>query len=168
MTHPKTPTLPTYTNDEVASILTRALDRQNEGGRISHDELLETAREIGVTTLEIEASIVVETNLRAARIMREEEHGRHVRAFLQHLAAYTVLGAFGFVIDTKLTGGVWWYWLLLGWGAVVAVHAARTFRASPEDEVKPDPAAVTPSRIEVRGAKMGISARRTRRDDEVG
>ena len=166
MTKLKTPNLPSYTNDEVASILTRALDHQNEGGRISHDELLETAREIGVTTLEIEASIVAETNLRAAIIVHEQQQAGRVRAFLQHLAAYAVLGAFGFVIDTKLSGGVWWYWLLLGWGALVAMHAARTFRAPPAAEKKLDAAAATPSRIEVRGAKLGLS--RPRRDDEAG
>jgi hypothetical protein len=169
MTNPKTPNVPSYTNDEVASILTRALDRQNEGGRISHDELLETAREIGVTTLEIEASIVAETNLRAARIVREEQQSRLVRVFGKHLAAYVVATAFAAVLDIKLSGGVWWYWLMLAWGAGVAVHAVRTFRGTGEkEERKTDAPAVTPSHIEVRGAKLGLSAPQPRRDDRAG
>jgi hypothetical protein len=168
MTNPKIQPLPSYTNDQVASILTRALDRQNDGGRISHDELLETAREIGVTTLEIEASIVEETKQRAARIVREEEQARRVRAFLQHLAAYVVLVAFAFVLDTKLSGGVWWYWLLLAWGAGVGVHAARTFRRPREPEAtKPLAPPVTPSRIQVRGGTLGLEAP-VERDDEAG
>jgi hypothetical protein len=169
MTNPKIqPPLPSYTNDEVASILTRALDRQNEGARISHDELLETAREIGVTTLEIEASIVEETKHRAARIVWEEEQSRRVRAFLQHLGAYVVLGAFAFVLDTKLSGGVWWYWLLPAWGLGVAAHAARTFvlRPGEPEERKLEAPPATPSRIKLRGAKLGLEA--PRRDDEVG
>jgi len=166
MTNPKIQPLPSYTNDEVASILTRALDRQNEGGRISHDELLETAREIGVTTLEIEASIVEETKHRAARMVWEEQQARRVRAFLQHAAAYVILCAFAFVLDTKLSGGVWWYWLLVAWGAGLAVHAALTFRRPGEPaERRPEAPVVTPSRIQVRGGKMGLAP--PRQDDEA-
>jgi hypothetical protein len=115
-----------YTNEEAASIITRVLDRQNgEGGRISHDELLETARDIGVTTLELEEAVVAEVRLRADRLVREEERQRALRKLLRHVATYVVLGAFCFVLDVRVTGGVWYFWVLLGWGVVVALHAVR-------------------------------------------
>ncbi len=115
-----------YTNEEAASIITRALDRQNgEGGRISHDELLETAREIGVTTLELEAAVVEETRLRAEMLVREEERQRALRLLLQHGVFYVVGSAFCFVIDTRFVGGGWYVWVWLGWGLAVALHAIR-------------------------------------------
>jgi hypothetical protein len=115
-----------YTNEEAASIITRVLDRQNgEGGRISHDELLETARDIGVTTLELEEAVVAEARARAERLVRDEERQHDLRKLLRHLATYVILGAFCFVLDVRVTGGVWYFWVLLGWGVVVALHAVK-------------------------------------------
>ena len=119
-----------YTNEEAASIITRVLERQNgEGGRISHDELLETAREIGITTLELEEAVVEETRLRAERIVLEEERQaerqKALKVLLRHLAAYVVIGAFCFVLGVRVTGGVWYVWVLLLWGLGVGAHALR-------------------------------------------
>jgi hypothetical protein len=156
MTDPKH--LPTYTNEEVASILTRALERQHDGGRISHDELLETAREIGVTTLEIEAAVTAEVKARAERLVLEEARARAVRRFAQHLAAFVVTNAILAVVDLKLTGGVFFYWIGLAWGAALAVHGARALAPIRELAATPKPAAATPTRIEVRGGKMELRA----------
>jgi hypothetical protein len=117
-----------YTSEEAAAILSRALDLQNgEGGRISHDELLETAREIGVTTDELEAAVVDAVKARAEQLVLEEKRARALRNFLRHMAAFAVVNAFAFVIDKKLTGGTWFYWVGLAWGVALAVHAMRTF-----------------------------------------
>ena len=117
-----------YTSEEAAAILSRALDRQNgEGGRISHDELLETAREIGVTTDELEAAVIDEVEARAERLVLEEQRARAVRGFLRHMAAFGVVNAVLCVIDKRLTGGTWFYWVGLAWAVVLAVHAAKTF-----------------------------------------
>ena len=149
--------LPTYTNEEVASILTRALDRQHDGGRISHDELLETAREIGVTTLEIEAAVTAEVKARAERLVLEEQRARAIRRFAQHLALFVVANALLAVIDLKLTGGVFFYWIGLVWGAGLVVHGARALAPIRELAAKPTPTP-TPTRIEVRGGKMELRA----------
>ncbi|MFT3766414.1 MAG: 2TM domain-containing protein [Minicystis sp.] len=150
--------LPTYTNEEVASILTRALDRQHEGGRLSHDELLETAREIGVTTLEIEAAVADEVKARAELMVLEEARQRAARRFLRHLATFVVVSAALVVIDVQATGGRFWYFAVLAWGIGVGVHALKTFlpkKAAAKATATPMPSA-TPSRIEVRGAKMEL------------
>lgn len=145
--------LHTYTKEEVASILTRALDSQHEGGRISHDELLETAREIGMTTLEIEAAVADEVRARAARMVIEEEQQHAVRRFLKHLITFVVTSVLVVVIDVRTTGGAWWYFAVAGWGLAVAVHAARAFL--PKKDAAPKPAAA-PTRIEMRGAKLEL------------
>ena len=88
MTDPKSSRA--YSTEEAASIITRVLERQSgEGGRISHDELLETARDIGVTTLELEEAVVAETRARAERIVRDEERQRDLRKLLRYTPAPT-------------------------------------------------------------------------------
>jgi len=123
-----------YTNEEAASIITRVLERQNgEGGRISHDELLETARDIGVTTLELEEAVVEATNLRAEIIVRGEQRERAKRRLLRHVVAFVVLGSLGFVLAARITGGTWYLWVLLAWSLAVALHAARVLLPSEVD-----------------------------------
>jgi 2TM domain len=123
-----------YTSEEAASIITRVLERQNgEGGRISHDELLETARDIGVTTLELEAAVVEETKLRAEMIVRGEQRQRALRLLLSHLVTFVVLGSFCFVLDVRVLHSGWYFWVILGWGLVVALHAVRVLLPSEVD-----------------------------------
>jgi hypothetical protein len=152
-----------YTKEEAAAILTRVLDRQNgEGGRISHDELLETAREIGVTTDELEAAVIDEVRARAELLVIEERRARALRAFLRHGAVFLVANAFAFVIDKKLTGGTWFYWVGLAWAVALAVHAYLTFAprkagdaAAPEPRADGTPA---PGRIDLPGHRPGLRA----------
>ncbi len=124
-----------YTNEEAASIITRVLDRQNgEGGRISHDECLETAREIGVTTLELEAAVTEEVRLRAQKLVREEEQQRALRKLLTHAVLFVVGSALCFVIDVRFTGGVWYPYVLLAWLLGVALHAIRVLMPNDVDK----------------------------------
>jgi 2TM domain len=123
-----------YTSEEAASIITRVLERQNgEGGRISHDELLETARDIGVTTLELEEAVVTETRLRAEQVVRGEQRQRALRRLLRHVVAFVVIGALCVVVALRVTGGNWHVWVLLGWGLLVALHTARVLLPSEVD-----------------------------------
>jgi 2TM domain len=158
MTDPESPRRQ-YTSEEAASIITRVLERQNgEGGRISHDELLETARDIGVTTLELEAAVVEETKLRAEMIVREEQRERALRRLLRHVAAYVVAGAFCFVLGVRVTGGVWYFYVLLGWGLAVALHAARVLVPTARDrQLAARGAAAKPT--EVRDGKLELKPR---------
>ena len=123
----------TYAPEEVESILGRSLDRRPDGGRVSHDELLETARELGMTTLEVEAAITAQVQIRAAQIEREEARQRGITRLLLHFAVFAAACAVFYVVDTRFTGGVWYPWAALAWGLAVAVHAARTFAQKPTE-----------------------------------
>lgn len=154
MTDPKP--LRQYTTEEAASIITRVLDRQNgESGRISHDELLETARDIGVTTLELEAAVVEETKLRAEKIVRDEQRQRALRLLIRHLVTYVVVGAFCFVLDMQVTHGTWYFRVILVWGVLVVLHAVRVLRPTEADR-RLSAAVAARRQVEVGGTKLEL------------
>ena len=97
----------------------------DDRGRISHQELLETARDVGVTPVEVEEAIVAENRVRAEALVREAARQRELRTLLRHVATYVIVGAFSYVLDVRLTGGVWYFWVLLGWGLVLTLHVGR-------------------------------------------
>lgn len=148
--------LVTYAPEEVDAILGRNIDRLHEGGRVSHDELLETAREIGMTTLEVEAAIAEQVKVRAEQIEREEARQRGVTRLLLHFVALAVLCAAFYILDTRLTGGVWYPWASLACGLAVAVSAARGFARKP-GETPAAPVAMSKTAVEVRdGNKLKL------------
>jgi hypothetical protein len=112
-----------YSTDEVGAIVRIALERHGTEGRISHDELLETAREIGVSADDMEEAVAEEARIREARAAIEARRMRARRWFSANLIAYIVVNAALFAIDRTMTGGTWYVWPLLIWGVVLALHA---------------------------------------------
>src|SRR4051812_24256276 len=91
-----------YSTAQVGAIVRIALERQGTEGRISHDELLETAREIGVATEDIEEAVAEEAKIRAARAAIGARRQKEKQRFLANLAALIVVNTTLFTID-KLT-----------------------------------------------------------------
>ncbi|MEM7124326.1 MAG: 2TM domain-containing protein [Pseudomonadota bacterium] len=54
-----------------------------------------------------------------------------IKGFYHHLTVYLVVNAILFLIDIFSGGGVWFYWVLLGWGIAIAIHASNTFSFLP-------------------------------------
>jgi len=51
-----------------------------------------------------------------------------IRGFYIHLVVYVLVNAFLFLLDITTSPNVlWFYWVLLGWGIGLAVHAAYVF-----------------------------------------
>jgi len=113
-----------YSTDEAGVIMRLALERQGPEGRISHDELLETAREIGVSAEDIEEAVAEEARIRQAKAEIVTRRRQLKRQFIANLVAFVVVNAALFIVDRLTTGGTWFYWPLLVWGVAVAVHAA--------------------------------------------
>ncbi len=113
-----------YTNDEVGAILRRAFERQSGEGRISHDELLETAREIGVSATDIEEAVAEEERIREARARVDAELRRARLVFFVHLSAYVLGNAVLFAVNMVQGGAVWFYWPLIVWTLALVLHAA--------------------------------------------
>jgi hypothetical protein len=145
------PKLRKYTQEEVASILSRALDqRQNGEGRISHDELLETAREIGVTTQQMETAIASELRLRAEQAViqtkRDQERRRRRNQVLAHAAAFVVVGG-ALTAAGLLWLGAWVFGVIGAWGVGLAIHAWRALATrAPKDPEAQRQADTTPGR----------------------
>lgn len=113
-----------YSTEEVGAIVRLALERQGPEGRISHDELLETAREIGVSAADIEEAVAEEARIRQARAEIGARRRRLKEQFIANLVSFVVVNAALFIVDRMTTGGTWFYWPLLVWGVAVGVHAA--------------------------------------------
>jgi len=104
-----------YTSEEVNRIIRRALTLQRTDA-ITHQELLEIARELGVSPETIITAIEQErqeSEKETARTVRTEH--RKAR-FHRHLRTFIMVNGVLFLINV-LTRGPWWFqWPLLGWG----------------------------------------------------
>src|SRR5689334_22237841 len=112
-----------YSREEVEEILARALSRHGNPDKVDHRELLEAAKEVGIPAADLEAAAAEIAQERAQQaeqnLDREDLLARRHRArrgFEWHLAVFILVNAFLYVIDRLTTGGIWFFWPLLGWG----------------------------------------------------
>jgi hypothetical protein len=168
-----------YSTGEVEAIVRIALERQGTEGRISHDELLETAREIGVSAEDIEEAVAEEARIREAKAEIESSRQRSRQLFIANLVSFAVVNAALFVVDRAISGGTWFYWPLIAWGVAVAIHAVLLIFAAPPAEdtaqieamrggsrARIDEAFVAASRISTRRARGTRSAPPPPREDD--
>lgn len=125
-----------YSTGEVGEIVRIALERQGAEGRISHDELLETAREIGVAAEDIEEAVAEEAHIREARAAIEARRKLARQWFVADLVAYVVINGAIVVVDRAVSGGRWFVFPLILWGIVLAIHAVFLLFAKQDDEAK--------------------------------
>jgi hypothetical protein len=88
---------------------------------LSHEELVEMAGEVGIDRAAVESASAELAETRADELAREkdandlaEERARLFNRFVSSLLFYLVLCGALFFIDTKFTGGQWYYWPALG------------------------------------------------------
>jgi 2TM domain len=125
-----------YSTGEVGEIVRIALERQGSEGRISHDELLETAREIGVTAEDIEEAVAEEARIREARAAIEARRKLAQQWFVADLVAYVVINGAIVIVDRAVSGGRWFVFPLIIWGIVLAIHAVFMVFAKQGDEAQ--------------------------------
>ena len=111
-----------YTSEEVTRIIRRALTLQRADA-ITHQELLETARELGIAPRTLDVAIeqeqqeIVKDNARTVWVERRKA------GFQGHLWTYVIVNGALFLMNV-LTSGSWWFqWPLLGWGIGLALHS---------------------------------------------
>jgi hypothetical protein len=121
-----------YSQEEVKEILSRALDNHGpSSGAITHDELLETARELGIDPAQLEAAVAEQESVGAIEGAREAWKARQKQEFFEHLRSYLIVN-FVLILINLFTGGLgdgnlWFFWPLFGWGIGILFHAAGAF-----------------------------------------
>lgn len=119
-----------YSHEEVDEILKRALERQQASASgVRRDELVEAAGEVGIDAADVDAAIrevEAERHIgKQALVDVSADRKRELFAFYRHLGIYLVVNAALFMMDMLSSGGVWFYWPLLGWGIGVGAHAVN-------------------------------------------
>jgi len=61
------------------------------------------------------------------RYKAAQKYVRGVREFYTHLAVFVIFNAFLFALDVFTGSGWWFFWVTLGWGIGVAIHAYVAF-----------------------------------------
>ncbi len=120
-----------YSSEEVNRILRRALSREHED-LISYEELVETARELGIDPVELGSAIEQEEAGQSTREARETWLKRKRSGFYAHMWSYIIVNTALLLIDIFTPGGWWFQWALLGWGIGLAFHFRDAFFPSEE------------------------------------
>ena len=110
-----------YSQEEVNRIIRRALKIKNED-TISHQDLIETAREIGIDPKILETAIEQEHREFKKEKIRRERLKRRKKGFYSHLWSYLIICAALLLINNFSPGPWWFQWPMLGWGIGLAFH----------------------------------------------
>ena len=121
-----------FSKDEVDRIIRRAL-KLNKEDSISHQELMETAREFGIDPQTLEAAIEEDKKEFQRESARKKRLLRRKARFHRHLWSYLiVIGAL--LLINLLTPGPWWFqWPALGWGIGLAFNFKAAYFPVPKD-----------------------------------
>lgn len=115
-----------YDNDEINRIIQRALKLKNED-TISHQDLIETARDIGLDPQIVETAIEQEQHATKKEKIRKEWLKRRKVGFYSHLWSYLIVNG-ALLLINNFTPGPWWFqWSVFGWGIGLAFHFKAIF-----------------------------------------
>ena len=115
-----------YDNDEVSRIIRRALKLKQED-TISHQDLIETARDIGIDPKILETAILQEQREFKKESIRKARLKRRKVGFYSHLWTYLIVNG-ALLLINKFTPGPWWFqWSVFGWGIGLAFHFKAIF-----------------------------------------
>ncbi len=118
-----------FTNDEVNAILQRALAQQGGGNAtgLTYDDLLETARELGIDPSQVEAALSEHERESEIEAARAAWRVRRKKKFFEHLRSYVIVNVALILISVMSDSGGWFVWPLLGWGIGLMFDASDTF-----------------------------------------
>lgn len=115
-----------YDSEEVNRIIRQALEFEKRD-TIGHQELMETARELGIDSKKMEAAIKQETDGNNREAARSSWLKRKHSKFHAHLWSYAIVNGALFLINL-MTPGPWWFqWPVLGWGIGLAFDYRQAY-----------------------------------------
>ncbi len=115
-----------YDDEEVNRIIRRALKLKRAHG-ISYQDLVDTAKKIGLDPQTVETAIDQEQRAAKKERIRKAWLKRRRVGFYSHLWSYLIINGALLLID-NFTPGPWWFqWSVLGWGIGLAFHFKAVF-----------------------------------------
>ena len=115
-----------YDSDEVTRIIRRALKLKNED-TITHQDLIDTAEEIGIDPQLLETAIKQEQHEYKKESIQKARLKRRKAGFYSHLGSCLIVNS-ALLLINSFTPGPWWFqWPLLGWGIGLAFHFKAVF-----------------------------------------
>ncbi len=118
-----------YSTDEVNRIIRRALSIKGSDA-VSHQDLMETAGELGIDPFSLEEAIRTERSAAKGATARNARLKRKQEKFKNHLWSYIIVIS-GLVLINMMTPGPWWFqWTMLGWGIGLAFHYRSAYHFS--------------------------------------
>jgi len=115
-----------YSTEEVNRIVRQALEFEKRD-TIGYNELMETARELGIDPEKMEAAIQRETEGNNREAARQNWLRRKRSKFHAHLWSYIIVNGGLFLINIMTPGGWWFQWLLIGWGIGLAFDLRQAY-----------------------------------------
>ena len=114
-----------YSSDEVHRIIRRA-SKLKQDDSITHEDLLNTAKELGLDSQTIETAVEQELKEYEKERAKESRLKRRKAGFRKHMWSYIIVIG-GLLLINMMTPGPWWFqWPALGWG----IGLAFNFRAA--------------------------------------
>jgi len=126
---------PSYTQEEVNEILRRALAREAEHKTVlSHADLVDIADEAGIDRAALDQAIADLAQEHVRELARRDEaleiaaeRSVQLKRFTASLASHAALNLFLYFMATRVLGGSWWVWPLLGSGVLLALKLRHVF-----------------------------------------
>ena len=124
----------TYSQEEVDAILERALRAQaKDGTRLTHEELVSAAGEVGIPREAIDAAAREGASAVSDKELLRAWKRRARMAFLRHFITYVLVIGMLAVGNMLTTPSMPWFAIVaLGWGIGIAMHFLGTFFADEE------------------------------------
>ena len=156
-----------YTEEEVRTILARAIDQQatmpRDDGKLDYEDLLAAAQEVGVDTATLRnASRAVRLRDQESAELAEDSAERDAwfrrkrRGFMRHLGVYFIVNAAFFMLGLITREGFPGVLMPgLFWGIGLGIHGLRAFTANEDDW------------LEVRDRRRKEEAKRRRREERA-
>ena len=120
-----------YTTEDVTRIIRRALKMAPDES-VSHQELLETAREMGIAPDRIEAAVALEAEAMKREKAEAAYLARKRSAFKARLYSFITVNIVVFIINV-ITPGPWWFqWVLLGTGIGLVIAFRKAYFPDPQ------------------------------------
>ncbi|HLV64930.1 MAG TPA: 2TM domain-containing protein [Polyangiaceae bacterium] len=157
-----------YSDDELAAILRRALEKQAAGhDNFGHDELMAAAREVGLDEQAVESAIAELSHERTLEDIRESIRRKRLEKWRKHLVTYlAVVGGF---LGLHLVGlvGAWVYWMAFGWGIGLALDTYSKLRQPTDEEVHKERERLNRHERRKRQAEARREAKRRRAEERA-